>query len=523
MDEPENEQVADRVERDASPSHWSRLFHLVEGKTSLFRSILFNLLGITAAIVVVPIVVGELTGDRVTIAPIAVPATIAETGMDGAVVANRLWDAWAQVTGTLNISKEIREIEPSSQRIEFAIPDSGLSFGSLIQHVRSFFGLSETRIMGEMICAGAPCERANAALRLRVIAGETHVIQMPLMGSMDEDAYFRRAIAEVLLFVDPVFGILALRDGEDARAIAKLRRLVRERHADSAWALVSIGSLLAAKGNHAAAIENYDAALVLDHAFEDALIYRAASEAETGDLVAAMNSVRKAMAINPRSVRATIQMGEIQVRRGDKTAAEGLFARAGELAPNAPEVSFRVGMMHLGAGDAAKAKSAFETALDIDPDFSGAREGLALIAMQSGDYKAVALNYGEAARLRPDDAETHAAHALALANAGDFSGSARAYRRALEIEPERADWNDALGQSLQQTGSLQQALNAFETAAGLDGKVPGLWFRIGMIRQELGLEVQAQAAFQTYVLTEPDGVFAKAARSFLQPAVQGQR
>jgi tetratricopeptide (TPR) repeat protein len=494
----------------------ARTIHLFEGKVRHTRSILFNLLLIGAIAIVIPIIVSELFGARVTIEPIAVPPAMESVGLSGTVVANRLWDSWSELTSEVAISKETQNVMPSSQRIEFSIPDSGVSFESLIHHIRAFFGRAETRISGEMVCEAEPCTRQTIALRLRVVNTRTHVIQLAAIGAEPEADYYRRAVAEVLLITDPVRGIMALRDNDQERAIAELRRLVRDRHPDAEWALTYAGILLTNRGDYAAARASFDQALAMHPRFAMALINRAAAEAAAGDLDTAMQTINQAIAISPGDGRAFMRKAEIEVRQSATSQALESYRTAAKLLPNAPEPVFSLATILYRAGRPDEARQAYAAALEIDPNYVEARNGLALLALLDQDFAEMARQYGEIIRLRPADAEAYGQLAYALSASGRPADSVAAYRQAVALAPANATLARGLGTALRSNDETAAALAAFEAASRLDPALPGIWFDIGDALLALDRPIEAQTAFERYLTLEPNGTMANFARSHLQ-------
>jgi len=500
---------------EVSLSPTARMIQLFEGKIRHIRSIAVNLLLVAAIAVVVPILASELFGSRVTIEKIDVPESMEQIGLSGTVVANRLWDAWSDLTTNVAIAKKAQNVTPSSQRIEFSIPDSGISFESLIHHVRAFFGRSDIRIIGEMVCEAEPCARKTMALRLRVLDGKAHVIQLAAIGNEPEELYYRRAMSEVLLVTDPVRGILALRDNDQERAIAELRRLVRDRHVDSAWALTFAGILLTNRGDFAAARASLDQALALQPRLSIALISRAAAEAGEGELDRAMATIEQAIAIDPKDGRAFMRRAEIEERRGERAAAIKSYRTAATLLPNAPEPLFGQATMHYRSGAYAEARTAYSEAIEIDPNFADARTGLALLALLDINFAEMARQYGEVVRLRPDDADAYAQLAYALGAENRLAEAVEAHRQAVALAPQQASYEQGLGTALSRLGDHRAALQAFETAQRLDPELDGIWFEIGDTLRALDRQAEAHHAFQKYLTLEPDGTMADFAQTHL--------
>jgi tetratricopeptide (TPR) repeat protein len=76
------------------------------------------------------------------------------------------------------------------------------------------------------------------------------------------------------------------------------------------------------QGNEAAeALEDFDAALVLDPGAADAWLLRARAQARLGDRVAAAGDLREALRLEPRHFGALLQLSELQEEAGDLAGA----------------------------------------------------------------------------------------------------------------------------------------------------------------------------------------------------------
>ena len=472
-----------------------------------------NSLLVAMLAVSLPILFVELTTDRVAIAPLSVPSEIEQSGLTGTVVANRLWDAWAKLNTEVAIAKETRDVLPSSQRIEFSIPDSGFSFDSLIHHLRSFFGFHDTTLSGEMVCAADPCSRRELSLRLRVIDKDLHVVQLPAMGDTPEDIYWRKAISEVMLVIDPVRGILATRlinaghEGTDARAIAELRKLVRDAHPDSNWALAYAGSLLSESGDAAAARESFDNALKSNPKFVFALRLRANAEMRAENFEAAKKSIVQALEISPDDAASLMQFAMIEARLGAISSAETAYAKAASIKPNWPQIPLNLGAMYTRGGNNVAANAAYRKAIEIDPDFIDAHELLALSASMDKDFAEAIVHQQTIVRLMPDDAEAQDRLGKFFEGSRDLNAALAAYQKAASLAPSYARYAQRQGVVLLKQEKPALALEQLVKAQELDSKLEDVWFNIGDAYGALNRKAEAKIAYENYMKQEPEGLW----------------
>jgi tetratricopeptide (TPR) repeat protein len=501
---------------------WISFLRGFDDKASLVRSLVLNSLLIAALVFSLPILFVELTTNRVVIAPLSAPPQIEQLGLTGTVAANRLWDAWSKLNDEVAVAKETRDVLPSSQRIEFAIPDSGLSFDSFIHHLRSFFGYHDTTLSGELVCDAEPCSRQTMSLRLRVLDGQLHVIELPPLGSTPENTYWRKAINEVMAVVDPVRGILAARvanagvGGTDERAIAALQKLVRSNSPDATWALAYAGSILSEKGDALAARASFDQALKRDPKFAFAWRLRANADLRANDTASAEASIAQALRLKADDAPSLMQLALIKARKGETAAAEDAFARAAAIQPNWPQIPLNLGAMYTRMGDNVAAKAAYQRAIDIDPDFVDAHELLALSASLDKDYDTAISHQRVIVRLQSDNASVHDQLGSFLEGKGDLDAALVAYSQAAELAPDVARYTQRQGLVLMKQKKTQAALQKFLEAQKLDGALTDLWFNIADAYRDLGQHAEAKAAYQNYLQQEPKGLWVPVAQAQLK-------
>jgi hypothetical protein len=182
-----------------------RAFHVptLAALTADLRTVLLNAALLFVLLLIVPVVGVQFLHSQVIIQPFPVPAALAARGLTPDVAANRLWDGLHDEVALANTSKEAIAALPTNQRVDFAIPDSGISIDSLVYYVRHFFHAYQTRISGEFRCADPDCAPEGMSLRIRVMRDGLDIIQMPPIVTRSEADYFRDAAARVLDLLDP--------------------------------------------------------------------------------------------------------------------------------------------------------------------------------------------------------------------------------------------------------------------------------------------------------------------------------
>lgn len=492
-----------------------RGFAGLETASGYLRNLIINFAFLAAFVAIVPLVVVEMVRDRVTIEPIGVPEEVAALGLSSDVAANRLWDALQEVYAAANSDKERLAVLPASRRVEFAFPDSGISFESLIYHVRRFFGFHDTRIAGELVCPQSPCTRETLQLRLRVIREGMELIELPPLGTQAERLYFMTGAAEVLRHLDPFTAAAYLLTTDPEHALASLRKIVKSNHKDAKWALNLIGLAQEKQGRSAQAEESFKAALAIDPEHLPPLVNLARLQSETGRPAAAITTASKAIAINPGYARAYLVRGLAQAALNRPEAALADFHKAADAEPDSAWPQWRIGYFLFNRGDNAGAKAAYQAALETDPDFHEARIGLASVALETGDTRELLLQYREMARTKPGDASAIADVAGALALDHQYAQAIETYREALRLKPGVADWLGKLGQLLRDAGDHAGAVAVLKEALAAGPDLADPWFDLGETYRRMGSKAEAKAAFETFIGKAPDSPFAVLARSYL--------
>lgn len=520
MSEGGQPQQEDAQVTDAIGRWWRIPYDRLEAWLVSVRSLTLNTAFLVAFVIIVPLVVVEMFRDRVTIEPISVPPGLAEAGYTSDVVANRLWDAIQQVYDEAKSAKERVSVLPSSRRVEFAIPDSGISFESLIYHVRNFFNAYETRIGGEIVCASDPCTRDSLTLRLRLLRSGMDIIELPAIGTLSEKDYLVQAAAQILRHIDPFVAANWQYDKNPEQSLADLRRLVRSKHTDEKWALNLIGNILGDRKQFEDAVVSYKAALELDPEYVIALSNLARVTSEMGRHDEAIVIASKALAIEPQYAAAHVVIGQAEAKRGRAEAAAAAFRLAAAADPDSPWPLWQLGYLLSQVGDAAGAKASYQMAIDIDPSFVASYNGLAMLAVLEDDKPGLLAIYREIARLKPGDAGAIADVASALANNSQHTEAIATYRKALELQPANAKWLNALGQLLRDQGGLAEAAETLLRAISADPGLSEAHFNLGDVYLRQGRKQEAVVEFRSFLEMDPNSPYAPLAKAWLEKAGQ---
>ncbi|MET0438508.1 MAG: tetratricopeptide repeat protein [Devosia sp.] len=439
----------------------------LDAGATLLRNIILNIVFVLAAALFIAVMIGQFLYDQVVIEPIAVPKALIEQGMTPEVAASRLWDGLRDAQLQARSSKASVSAIPDSQRIQFALPDVGLSLDSIVRQTRQFLNLRQTRIGGEIVCKTEACTPGEMQLRLRVLKGTNEVIDLPPMEGVNQRGYFTNAAIQVLSVLDPFIAVAAIADAQPVRATALARRLIRQHHSDAKWAHNLLGNVHTNAEDYTLAISDYRAALALDPEFLVARINLARALRQAGALDASQSAYDALSAAFPDNASVVEGLAELLNVRGDVEGALALLQRAAELNPASPHYLARMGQIEEARGRTEEALIWFERSLEIDPSYILAVEPLFVARASSGDLVGTEALMGAAARYQPMDASSQALHAAALSFLGRQAEALEAFDRALAITPDDFDLLYQSAGLLQELDRVPEAVERFTRAIAL--------------------------------------------------------
>lgn len=468
------------------------------------RTLAVNLAILAIILLIVPVVAVQFLRNQVLIEPLAVPTALQASGLTPEVAANRLWDGIEQIKDAADTGKGGVSAVPDSQQVSFSIPDSGLSIDSLIYYVRQFFHAYETRISGEFRCADAACTPGGVTLRLRIVREGLDFIQLPPVGDLGEDRYFRDAAAEVLSVIDPFVALAARARGEPDKARVLAERLIRTGHPDAKWAHNLLGNLSIDDGRIAEAKAQYEAALALDRDFLPALanignVMRI--EGDRDGARAAFEAVDKA---DPGNAFAAAGLADLALLDGRQDDAIALLLAASRRDPLNPHYLYRAGIVAFDRSDVEAARQHLEQALAIDAAHEPSLALLSAIYMLAGDLDGAERIYRTAANLAPDNAAILAAHARQLRFLQYNDEALVRIEAAIALDPGRVPYRISRAELLQQLDRNGDALAELLRVRDMEPDNADALYDLGQVYRELNRGGDALAAFRRFTELAPD-------------------
>lgn len=488
---------------------------LESGSTHL-RKVILNIAFVLAILVFIPVLGSQFLRNPVLIEPIAVPESLTTRGLTPEVVASRLADGLRDATLLARTSKESIAAVPNSQRVQFSVPEVGLSMDSIIRQTRQFFNAPQTRITGEFVCADAGCAPGDMKLRLRIVRGTSSVIDLAPVGEDDLRSYFTDAAVQVLSVLDPFVAVSAISETEPVRATALARRLIRQHHPDAKWAHNLIGNIRSTAGDYRNALAEYRAALALDPQFTIAQANAANMLRLLGDPVAARAEYDALAARSPENPSVLEGYAELAIGAGEIDEGIAYLKRAAAADPTSPHYFARIGEVELARGQAEAAQQWFGQSLAIDPGYPLALHPMFTMKATTFDLAGGEELLRRAADYEPGSAEVQALHAAALSFLGRDADALAAFDRALAVDPDDVEILYQSANMLINLGRLDEAVLRLDRAIALAPYYPAPRFARGQARAFAGDNAGARVDLSRVLELDTSGTqYQELATSFL--------
>lgn len=467
----------------------------IESGSTRLRKVILNIAFVLAILIFIPILASQFLRSPVLIEPIAVPEALVIRGMTPEVVASRLWDGLRDANALARTSKASVAAIPNSQRVQFSVPDVGLSMDSIVRQTRQFFNVYQTRIAGEFVCADATCAPEGMVLRLRILRGTSDVIDLPAVGEQDLRQYFTGAAIQILSVLDPFVAVSAISETEPVRATALARRLIRQHHPDAKWAHNLIGNLRSTAEDYRPALAEYRAALALDPDFTIAHANAARTLRQLGDPVASRAEYDAIFAGAPEAPEVQEGYAELAIGAGKIDEAIDYLKRAAALEPTSPHYFARIGEVEMARGNVESATEWFAQSLAIDPAYPLALTPMFTLRLSVMDFAGGEQLLRRAADYEPQSAEVHALHGAALTFLDRHAEALAAFDRALAITPNNAEVLYQSANMLQSLSRQDDAVERLNRAIALDPYNPAPIFSRGTSLAITGHNAEARADF----------------------------
>ncbi|MCA3307866.1 MAG: tetratricopeptide repeat protein [Roseomonas sp.] len=394
---------------------------LISGLVKLWakvQAVLFTVMPMIIGVVLIVLIVREINQDSIEVAPIQVPARLAETGLTAEVVALRLLDQIAAAERIVTSERVVRpHVELIGQKPDFTVPIAGISLRALADIARNLIGVAPRRVSGEIIL-----DDNKLKLRLR-LAGQGQIADIGGFALNEVDALLAAGAPEVWRVIFPklyawhlaqTLGVetevrerltrMLLLDGLDADAQRTVRALIgrsflRSGRGQDAYVIFSAlvannpndGGFVYGRGRAQfllgrldAAMEDYAHARQLDPAAFWIHTGIAQVIRERGDYAKALEEIEKGLASRPDDPTGLTEKGEIMLRLGRSQEALKLVQDALVYDPYSPAAHLLLGRLRLAQYDGRGALEAMTEATRRAPTSMDAHMGLAEALLSIG-------------------------------------------------------------------------------------------------------------------------------------------
>ena len=387
-------------ETPASPRKEGMLGFIVALWDGLYGFV-FRVVPLLLAAAFVLLLLREMRREDIEIAPIQVPAKLAEAGLSADVVALRLLDQVILVQNTVTAERLGQQrLELAGDQPDFNVPIAGLSLRALATLLRSVFGTPSKRITGEIVL-----EKEQLKLRLR-LAGRGLIADIDGVQSDAVDRLLAMAAPEIWRVIQPRLYAWHVAQTEPNQAVVrdKMRALLRAASGDVATENTVRGLMGRSYLREGRARDAFEVAEVMVHNSPEmgaAWYLRGVAQFRLGRIEAALEDYRRAQQLDPRGVWVHVAVAEAYAHSGRLDEALTEIRKALAEQPRDPWALQHEGSILLAMNRAREAMLSVRRGLDQDPNSADLRLLLGRVLLRLGNQAEAAAAFQQAARLAP--------------------------------------------------------------------------------------------------------------------------
>ena len=399
------------------------------------QAVLFTGMPVIIGVVLIGQIIREVNQDSIEVAPIQVPARLAETGLTAEVVALRLLDQIAAAERVVTSERVVRpHVELVGQKPDFTVPIAGISLRALADIARNLFGVAPRRVSGEIIL-----DDNKLKLRLR-LAGQGQIADIGGFALNEVDALLAAGAPEVWRVIFPKLYAwhLAQTLGVETEVRERLTRMLLLDGLDpdaerTVRALIGRSFLRSGRGQDAYVI--FDA-LVANNPKDDAYLYgRGRAQTLMGRLDAAMEDFERARQLDPAAFWIHTGIAQVMRARGDYAKALEEIEKGLALRSDDPTGLTEKGEIMLRLGRSQEALKLVQDALVYDPYSPAAHLLLGRLRLAQHDGRGALEAMTEATRRAPTSMDAHLGLAEALLSIGRTAEAEASLNKVLSFGP----------------------------------------------------------------------------------------
>lgn len=459
-----------------------------------FRSGALNLILLGALVVAIPIVYNLVSRDPLTIQDISVPETLSDRGFTGQVMAQRIYDEMIAFGQHVRGSIPRNDVSPAaldSNLKDIDVLWTGINAAFILSSVRSFLGIKDRRITGEITIdeeadedEGTP---AKYGLTLRA-SGAGTVYRSPKPSERLEPL-IREAALEITRRHDPLVAAYYYYYAtklDDAQRMTEAAIATKDPNAIAA--AINIRGLIAFRTNKwPEAAKHFEEVIRLKPDFVTAYnqlasVYRRLHDGKGQLRIAeAEELAHKSLKIDPKNAGAYLGLAHIARLRGEHDKAPGLIARCLEIEPTNVSLIVEAAKYYAYMRRFEEARKHYLRALDIAPARVDILVLLAALHRNHNKIDEAFAYIQKALAIEPNSFEANYFLARLHNLKKDYARAEAPARLAIKMFEVGAGGYTMLGESLLGRGKLAEALKvsakatqvfpAFSETLLLQGKV----------------------------------------------------
>lgn len=425
-----------------------------------FSTIVAKLLGASAALLLVLIVVRGLMQHALVIDQIAVPKVLADRGYSSDVAAHLLRDSILKYLNSVETRVERSQVALHGELPNIVVPTVGISIDAVLSYVRSLFRSTRSQsVSGEFVV-----NQGKLQLRLRINGQQFY--ERDADESEDPEKIIAAAVTELMKRTRPYLAALYLASNKEMDAALDLaEQIITEdpNSKDVAWAYNLRGAILHQRKEDDAAIEALNIAIALNPNFAAAHLNLSNVRRDAKDMDGALSEARAAVRVDPTYYLAHDQLGRLLRRANRLDEALGEHRTAVRLKPTDAAVHNNLGLALIASGKKSEGVEEYKKAIRWDPGFAIAHHNLAIALEGDGKIKDAIEENRKATKLDPAFSDAHNGLGDLLMREHLIDEAIVEYRAAADFEKGSEKYNVNLGRALNQAGRVGEAVEVFQS------------------------------------------------------------
>ena len=223
-----------------------------------------------------------------------------------------------------------------------------------------------------------------------------------------------------------------------------------------------------------------------------------------GKIEEAMENYQKALKLNPAYEDALNNMGYALAGLKRHSEAVPYYEAALRIRPKHAEVHNNLGNALSELGKIDEAIAHYRVALEQNPEHADAHNNLGIALAMQGKLDEAIPHFHDAIRFKPNYASAHSNLGNAYAAQHKLDDAIREYQECLRLNPGDAQAHNNLGNALAEQGKLAPAIEQYDQALNLNTNNPEAHFNLGMALARQGNRADAIKHFTDALRLKPD-------------------